>query len=368
MYNTIRKKNMLCSFVWNIIIIPYFLLLHSSSFLSPSQAFSVVDKTTIIMKKKKKNNNNNTKSSSSSLSATSSSASSSSRHSHQHQHQHHLRLITNRMCPFAQKAWIALELCSGMPFAVQEISLYGAGGKPAWFWELNPAGTVPVLVVVRVVDRKNNKKNNKKNGANNNADNSSSSSSSSMIIHKDDTVAVFPDSDLILQAIADGSLAAALGGGLDALSFDNNDNNSNNNNNNPLLSYPISQQQQQQESIQQWRHAIDQMLPIGKQAVLSGRRKQQQIAALQQYLHDNLECRLSAIMSSSSSSCSSLFLVGDHVTIADCHAFPFLWRLDQEFGLDDSLKCPKLAAWVQHCSQIPAFAKTLPTSSWWWWW
>ena len=36
---------------------------------------------------------------------------------------------------------------SKTPFTMEEISLYGAGGKPSWFLKLNPAGTVPVLDV-----------------------------------------------------------------------------------------------------------------------------------------------------------------------------------------------------------------------------
>ena len=38
------------------------------------------------------------------------------------------RFITNKMCPFAQKAYIALEV-SNAPYEMEEISLYGAGGK-----------------------------------------------------------------------------------------------------------------------------------------------------------------------------------------------------------------------------------------------
>eukprot|EP00588_Corethron_pennatum_P029378 CAMPEP_0194333540 /NCGR_PEP_ID=MMETSP0171-20130528/63040_1 /TAXON_ID=218684 /ORGANISM="Corethron pennatum, Strain L29A3" /LENGTH=188 /DNA_ID=CAMNT_0039095813 /DNA_START=130 /DNA_END=691 /DNA_ORIENTATION=- len=49
------------------------------------------------------------------------------------------------MCPYAQKAWIALEL-SGCDYELEEISLYGPNGKPDSFLQLNPAGTVPVLV------------------------------------------------------------------------------------------------------------------------------------------------------------------------------------------------------------------------------
>eukprot|EP00587_Corethron_hystrix_P013485 CAMPEP_0113320168 /NCGR_PEP_ID=MMETSP0010_2-20120614/14076_1 /TAXON_ID=216773 ORGANISM="Corethron hystrix, Strain 308" /NCGR_SAMPLE_ID=MMETSP0010_2 /ASSEMBLY_ACC=CAM_ASM_000155 /LENGTH=200 /DNA_ID=CAMNT_0000177879 /DNA_START=270 /DNA_END=872 /DNA_ORIENTATION=+ /assembly_acc=CAM_ASM_000155 len=55
------------------------------------------------------------------------------------------RFITNRMCPYAQKAWLALEL-DGRDYTLEEISLYGPNGKPDFFWELNPAGTVPVMV------------------------------------------------------------------------------------------------------------------------------------------------------------------------------------------------------------------------------
>ena len=29
---------------------------------------------------------------------------------------------------------------------MEEVSLYGAGGKPDWFMKLNPKGEVPVLV------------------------------------------------------------------------------------------------------------------------------------------------------------------------------------------------------------------------------
>jgi len=58
------------------------------------------------------------------------------------------------------------------------------------------------------------------------------------------------------------------------------------------------------------------------------------------------------------------YLCGESVTIADCAAFPFLWRLDQEFGLDE---CPRLDAWLAHCKRQGAFSKTIERS-WWWWW
>lgn len=55
------------------------------------------------------------------------------------------RFITNSKCPFAQKAWIALE-CSQVTYELVKISLYGTNGKPDWFWKVNPVGTVPVFV------------------------------------------------------------------------------------------------------------------------------------------------------------------------------------------------------------------------------
>lgn len=59
-----------------------------------------------------------------------------------------LMLVTNKMCPFAQKAWIVLEekkAAHGVDFTLEEIGLYGGGGKPAWFLKMNPKGLVPVL-------------------------------------------------------------------------------------------------------------------------------------------------------------------------------------------------------------------------------
>jgi len=56
-----------------------------------------------------------------------------------------LTLITNKKCPFAQKAWIALRE-AGLDFDLSEVSLYGSEGKPEWFLNLNSSGYVPVLV------------------------------------------------------------------------------------------------------------------------------------------------------------------------------------------------------------------------------
>jgi hypothetical protein len=125
------------------------------------------------------------------------------------------RLVTHKSCPFAQKAWIALE-CSEQPYELEEISLYGSGGKPSWFLQLNPSGKVPVLVC---------------NGGD----------------------IVLPDSDLILDAIECGSIRAMMQGSetVDLLLLPEN---------NPSLA----------ESVKAWRSSINRMLPIGKKAVLSG--------------------------------------------------------------------------------------------------
>eukprot|EP00903_Cladosiphon_okamuranus_P009111 g8705.t1 len=57
-----------------------------------------------------------------------------------------VQFVTNTKCPYAQRTWIALEE-TATAYEMKEISLYGAGGKPRWFMDLNPKGEVPVLVV-----------------------------------------------------------------------------------------------------------------------------------------------------------------------------------------------------------------------------
>ena len=55
-----------------------------------------------------------------------------------------ITLYTHTMCPFAQKAWLALNFAKA-PYEMEQIDLYG--GKPSWFLEMNPKGLVPVLKV-----------------------------------------------------------------------------------------------------------------------------------------------------------------------------------------------------------------------------
>jgi len=204
------------------------------------------------------------------------------------------RLVTNTMCPFAQKAWIGLGV-KHIPFSLQEISLYGAGGKPDWFWELNPQGTVPVLVVEPKANDRNNPT----------------------------EPVVLPDSDEILDE-------------LDRL-FPGQDD---------VMLYPPGLESE----VDTWRRKRinQQLLPIGKQAVFSSK----------------LTSQLDAVLRECNDAIVGPYLTGEQLNAADCHAFPFVWRLSKEFDLSNY---PSLSQWVQTCSQHQAFAKTI-RSSWWWWW
>ena len=195
------------------------------------------------------------------------------------------RFVTNTMCPFAHKAWIALEIAK-IPYEMEEIGLYGAGGKPDWFWKLNPQGTVPVLVTC--------------------------------------TGAVLTESDAILD-YAQAQMT-------DSIPSD------------------------APERIHQLRSLVNQrLLPSGKQAVLQN--KKQKLAETLDRLEEDYRRTNSA------------YLAGDIVSTADCQAFPFLWRIRQEFGDDvlDPAQHPGLCQWLDRCESLPTFRNTIPRS-WWWWW
>ena len=232
------------------------------------------------------------------------------------------RFITNKMCPFgkwvsewvsisaiwmfvfcahimtwwcvvmwhdvwtAQKAWIALET-AGVPFEMQEISLYGSGGKPDWFWKLNPKGTIPVLVC------------------------------------SDD--AVFCDSDDILDNMEVVSAPSA----------------------SLFLVLP-----ENTAKIKEFRWALNQFLPIGKSAVLGGSQGE-----MWKSLNE-----LDAMI-------QGPYVTGESISIADCAAFPFLWRIRSEYGSNAMIEkgCRNIAAWLEHCEQLEPFQKTIQ-SNWWWWW
>lgn len=201
------------------------------------------------------------------------------------------RFVTNKMCPFAQKVWCALE-ASQTPYEMEEISLYGAGGKPGWFMKLNPRGTVPVLVA---------------NGG----------------------ASVYPDSDIVLDQFEAGNLLG----------------------NAPI--YPPEDRQDVRTEIKKWRGLIDDMLPDGKSSVLS--HESQPSKALRRHLEKMNEAVVGP------------FLASQRVTTADCHAFPFLWRLKHEYPSAFESDYPALNEWINTCEEQPAFARTVQ-SSWWWWW
>jgi glutathione S-transferase len=103
--------------------------------------------------------------------------------------------------------------------------------------------------------------------------------------------------------------------------------------------------------VQGWRTSIHDMLPVGKAAV-HGDASQRKM--LMEVL-SGWDCRV-----------VGPYLCGDKVTLADCGAFPFVWRLDREFGLE-SMDCKRLKSWLTTCEANAAFGKTIE-SSWWWWW
>ncbi|KAJ8906316.1 hypothetical protein NDN08_002809 [Rhodosorus marinus] len=56
-----------------------------------------------------------------------------------------IELVSAKPCPYAQRAWIALEEV-GVEYTLREVELYGSR-KPDWFLKVNPKGKVPVLLV-----------------------------------------------------------------------------------------------------------------------------------------------------------------------------------------------------------------------------
>ena len=208
------------------------------------------------------------------------------------------------MCPFAQKAWIALET-SGAAYKLEQVSLYGPGGKPDWFWKLNPKGEVPIVVVFS---------------------------------KKDNQQLVLADSDLILDEIQQ-CIAAGGGGG----ESDGGDS---------LLYLPSSTgDTETQNKINTFRACLKEFLPIGKKAVLGGS-KEKMWSKLQEL--DSLIV--------------GPFVTGDKITVADCAGFPFLWRIDNEYGTQwEKYGCTNIPNWLEQCSQQPSFSRTVQ-GSWWWWW
>jgi glutathione S-transferase len=104
-----------------------------------------------------------------------------------------------------------------------------------------------------------------------------------------------------------------------------------------------------EERVSMWRRKVNEMLPIGKKAVLGGSK-----------------AKLMQLLKELDSEVVGPYLCGKQVTVADCATFPFFWRLDNEYDLGDV--CPNLLDWLRYCQdENPAFTKTVQTA-WWWWW
>ena len=202
---------------------------------------------------------------------------------------------------------------SGVTYEFTEISLYGSNGKPKWFRKLNPAGTVPVLTC--------------KHGQ-----------------------VVLPDSDLILDYIADGSIA------------DNDDDDSGSTSSTIIGSLLVTKSPgdsttEINSNVQKWRNLISRkLIPIGKRAVLGGGKSaQDELFQLLTFMNDEVVE-------------GTTYLCGNDITVADCALFPFLWRIDQEFGpltKEDGLG--NLRSWLDTCGNVKSFKKTVQ-GAWWWWW
>ncbi len=56
------------------------------------------------------------------------------------------------------------------------------------------------------------------------------------------------------------------------------------------------------------------------------------------------------------------------MTLANCAAFPFLWRIDQEFGIGGDDGEEKLRHWLDKCKESATICRTIPSQGWCWWW
>jgi glutathione S-transferase len=109
--------------------------------------------------------------------------------------------------------------------------------------------------------------------------------------------------------------------------------------------------------VRDFRSTLSEFLPIAKQAVLldggGGDNKKK--------MWDKLK-ELDALMM-----VQGPYICGDQVTVADCAGFPFLWRIDTEYGPVEEYGCDNVRAWLDTCKNNKAFSKTIQ-QSWWWWW
>lgn len=151
---------------------------------------------------------------------------------------------------------------------------------------------------------------------------------------------VLPDSDLILDYIGDGSIAdvsdtKVIDGSVGSLLLTDSSGNGG--------------------SVSKWRNILSsKLIPIGKRAVLGGGKKAQD--------------ELFELLRSMNTQVEGTYLCGDSITVADCAMFPFLWRIDQEFGpLSEDDGLGNLRKWLDNCENVKSFKATIQ-GAWWWWW
>lgn len=226
---------------------------------------------------------------------------------------YYYKFITNRMCPYAQKVWMALEVLQ-IQYTMVEIPLYGENGKPDWFLQYNPKGTVPVLVIMK--------------SESSSADVSRSTGSSS-----GNNEQILTSSDEILNVL-------------------------------------FQEKRDYHNENQYW----DRQTLINEQLLVAGKRAvQRNTKANMQVLHDvlrRMEEQLHKLYERNENISTETTTITNTLppSIVDCHAFPFIWRLQTEFQiLNDSVRYPKLLAWYQNIEMNPMVQRTMPTQ-WWWWW
>jgi len=137
---------------------------------------------------------------------------------------------------------------------------------------------------------------------------------------------VFADSELILDAVDDGRIPS----------------------NDGILQTTSGLSEQEKENVDKWRRMISkQLIPIGKSAVLGG-----SLPKLRTLLKELDDC------------VTGTYLAGEKMTTADAAAFPFFWRLDKEYGIEEK----NLRAWLDTCMKTESIKRTIPSQGWWWWW
>ena len=119
---------------------------------------------------------------------------------------------------------------------------------------------------------------------------------------------VFADSELILEAVDDGRIPCGKDG---------------------ILQMTSKLSEKEKQNVDKWRRMISkQLIPIGKSAVLGG-----PVPKLRTLLKELDDC------------VTGPYLTGDKMTTADAAAFPFIWRLDKEYGIEEK----NLRAWLDKC-------------------